>query len=333
MSPVSRFRPFIRLSTCWLVVALTCAAPVAAQPAGGPDEATRAEARRLGYEGLSAFDARRWAEAYERFRAAEELVHSPVFVLYMARAKLQLGDLIEASRLLSSVERAGSRGEDAAWQRAREDAAREQEALERRVPKLRVETDGEVGEHELQVDGAAAKLGATLRLNPGKHTVTLQVGDTRYVETVELVAAEGTRQLTLKLFQGSSPPNPAGETRPGPLAGPQRGSGDPGAASGVPTWLSLGIMGLGAVSLGVSGFSWLEASDRADAAKEGCVDKVCPKENESAKDDALFYAGVSTWTLVGGAALLVGGGVLWLTSDSTTQVGIAPRNVVLRTAF
>lgn len=111
----------------------------------------------------------------------------------MARAKLQLGDLIEASRLLSSVERAGSRGEDAAWQRAREDAAREQEALERRVPKLRAETDGEVGEHELQVDGAAAKLGATLRLNPGKHTVTLQVGDTRYVETVELVAAEGTR--------------------------------------------------------------------------------------------------------------------------------------------
>ncbi len=313
---------------------LLCASPLAAQPASEPDEAARAEARRLGYEGLSAFDAKRWAEAFERFRAAEERVHSPVFVLYMARAKRKLGDLIEASRLLASVERAGKPGEDAAWQRARDDAARELDALELSIPKLHVETDTAPGEYELSVDGSAARLGEALRLNPGKHTVTLQAGGKRIVETVELVAAEGTRKLILKLEQRVSPPTPHSAQTSGLVKEPSATPADSASGAGVPTWLSLGMVGLGAVSLGVSGFSWLKANDRADAAKDGCVDKICPEENEAAKDDALFYAGVSTWTLIGGAALVVGGGVLWLTSSpDSTQVGVGPRQVVLRTTF
>lgn len=310
-----------------------CAMPAGAQ-AAGPDEATRAEARRLGYEGLSAFDAKRWAEAYERFRAAEELVHSPVFVLYMARAKVKLGDLMEGARLLASVERSGKPGEDAAWQRARDDAASELEAVERRIPKLQIEVDRQPSEYELQVDGTPAKLGEALRLNPGKHTVTLEADGERVVETVELVAAEGTRRLALNLERSVSPPKPAPAAEPLPLSDAGARPRD-ASASGVPTWVSLGMAGLGAVSLGVSGFAWLKANDRADAAKQGCEGTICPEENQGAKDDALFYADVSTWTLVGGAALVIGGGVLWLTSSSSeqSQVGVGPRHLVFRTAF
>ncbi|MCB9590176.1 MAG: hypothetical protein H6718_32480 [Polyangiaceae bacterium] len=323
-----------RLRAAWVALLLSVAAPVAAQPSE-PDEATRAEARRLGYDGLSAFEAKRWAVAYERFRAAEELVHSPVFVLYMARAKLKLGDLLEASRLLASVERSGRPGEDAAWQRARDDAAHELVELERRIPKLVVQAEPAPANYGLQVDGEAAKLGEPLRLNPGKHTVTLLVGQQRRVETLELAPAEGTRKLVLKLEEGSSPPRKATakatETPPQGDVG-QDTQGD--EATGVPAWLSFGMMGLGAVSLGVSGFAWLKANDQADAAKENCQGNVCPEENQGAKDDALLYANVSTWTLIGGAALVVGGGVLWLTSsDSKTQVGVGPRFVTVQSSF
>ncbi|MEZ4376084.1 MAG: hypothetical protein R3B07_35085 [Polyangiaceae bacterium] len=326
------------MQAAWVALLLSAAAPVGAQPSAGPDEATRAEARRLGYDGLSAFEAKRWAVAYERFRAAEELVHSPVFILYMARSKSKLGDLLEASRLLASVERSGSPGEDAAWQRARDDAALELQELERRIPKLVVEAAPAPADYSLQVDGSEARLGEALRLNPGKHTVTLRAGTERRVETLELVAAEGTRKLSLKLERGSSPPKETGKgpqtTAPGGLGDGALRDASSDESAGVPAWLSLGMLGIGAVSLGVSGFAWLKANDRADAAKQGCDGNICPRENTGAKDDALLYANVSTWTLIGGAALMVGGGVLWLTSsDSGTQVGVGPRFVTVQSSF
>src|SRR5690606_3720863 len=151
------------------------AAQVGAQ--ADPSAEDREGARALGYAGLSAFDSKRWAEAYEKFRAANELVYSPVFELYMARAKLQLGDLLASTALLKGLtERAVTPGEEPAWQRARDDAKLELEAVERRIPRLVVTLSGDQpASYSLEVDGVDVALGAARRLNPGKHTVKLQV--------------------------------------------------------------------------------------------------------------------------------------------------------------
>lgn len=327
-----RLRPLAFVISLSLLGQWGTAAPASAQPS--PSAEDREGARALGYAGLSAFDSKRWAEAYEKFRAANELVHSPVFELYMARAKLQLGDLLAATALLKALtESAGAPDEEPAWQRARDDAKQELEAVERRIPRLVVTLTGaQPARYSLEVDGVSVALGAERRLNPGKHTVKLQVGDQRVVESVELVQAEGTRQLTLSLKPAPKPPR---QDRAKAPAAPQGKTGADAASQGVPTWLSLSIMGLGAVSLGVSGVSWLAANAAADDAKAGCVDNRCPSDNEAFKDDALGYASVSTWTLVGGAAAVIGGGALWLFAGPSdgARVGVGPQRLLVSTTF
>ena len=87
----------------WLV-ALKAAAqepePRADDKSAQGDESARWAAERsavqLGHDGLALYEASRWSEAHERFQTAERLVHSPVFQLYMARCRRNMGRLIEA---------------------------------------------------------------------------------------------------------------------------------------------------------------------------------------------------------------------------------------------
>jgi hypothetical protein len=56
-----------------------------------------------GMEGLRQFAASNYAAAYENFQLAEELSHSPVFVLHMARSKVALGEIPAARELYRQV--------------------------------------------------------------------------------------------------------------------------------------------------------------------------------------------------------------------------------------
>src|SRR5262245_53956491 len=66
-----------------------------AQPA--PSETDRAID--AGQEAIALYRDGRWADAYDRFAVADRTTHSPVFVLYMARCKRNVGRLLDAKRL------------------------------------------------------------------------------------------------------------------------------------------------------------------------------------------------------------------------------------------
>src|ERR1700742_3765530 len=88
------FRGATRAIATALVLAL---GTVVVQPnAFAQSDDDRAGARVAATEGVKAINEKRWADAADLFTRAESLVHSPVHLLYLARAQVQLGKLVKA---------------------------------------------------------------------------------------------------------------------------------------------------------------------------------------------------------------------------------------------
>lgn len=123
------------------------------EPASGAPAVAAASARELGNRGLVAYSAGDFGAALEHFGRAEELAHSPVFRLYIARSLHALGRTEEARAVYQSIleevpageaESSGSGGQTSEstpsravpvpWLRARGEASRELEALSPTTP-------------------------------------------------------------------------------------------------------------------------------------------------------------------------------------------------------
>src|ERR1051325_10238960 len=96
-----------------------------------PPPNASAEAVSRGNEAIALFESGHWTEALARFREAEALYHSPVFVLYAARSLKNAGELQQAResyRRLLDETLAPEAPE--AWKRAQSDGRAELAALE-----------------------------------------------------------------------------------------------------------------------------------------------------------------------------------------------------------
>jgi hypothetical protein len=123
-----RFALSVLVALCSL-----CGAPLAAR-AQTPNHLTRnAEAVASGQRGLEAYKNDDWATAYSLFHRAETLAHSPVFLLYMARARERQGASSEALDLYARVARESLDGAPESWRSAVEQASREGGELRTRL--------------------------------------------------------------------------------------------------------------------------------------------------------------------------------------------------------
>src|SRR5688500_7692571 len=131
-------------------------APVFAQPEPLPGD--RAVA--LAQEGLKQYEAGAWAAAFEKFQQADAASHSPVFRLYMARAKRNLQKLIEARTVYRDL--VGEKLPDgalASWRQAQADGRAELNALESSIPTVVLNATGASAAATVQLDGRPAALG------------------------------------------------------------------------------------------------------------------------------------------------------------------------------
>ena len=103
----------------------------------------------IGRTAMSLFKEERWAAAYDKFSEAETVAHSPVFLLYMARCKRQLGELKAARALyVRVVEDKPPDGAPESWKNAQNEASKELVDL---FPRLRISVRG--GPAEVKLDG------------------------------------------------------------------------------------------------------------------------------------------------------------------------------------
>jgi len=260
-----------------IVLAIALLAPAAsAQSAAGPSDSDRAGARAAAMAGVEAFDAEKWQEALDYFLRAESIVHSPVHLSYIGRARAKLGQLVLAREALMKVvhEQANSPAAEAAKEEAEETLAE----IEPRIPQLTIQVEGADGRtFEVTVDGSpikAALVGIPGPVDPGKHLVRATAGKVQTEQEVTLAEAE-KKTLTLTL----PPPLPGEDAEAAPAAATTATAPPPDEAkpAGKGSGLLIGSIvgfGVGAAGIGFGVAFGLVASDKNEQASQLCLGAV-----------------------------------------------------------
>jgi hypothetical protein len=311
--------PMLRLEPLALVLALTAAAPVAAQqpapPADAPDgPAKRAE--KLFQEGLAASERGDYVGACAKFAASLDLVARPSTYLNLGTCNSEQGKLVAAYR---------SYMQGLALLPANDPRLAETtkliDALSGRVPRLAIALAPDTpAEATVRVDGeevARKDLGSVL-VDPGRHTISLRVPG-RVDATVEIDAAEGDRkrvELAPGPIDAAATPTPASEPPARSPAVPD----EPAAEDDTLFAAGLGVGAVGvasAIAAGVTG-GLIIAND--STIKDDCPDQRCNQEGIDLVDTNNTLLVVNAVTF-GVAAAGIGVGAALLIADAVMSSG------------
>jgi hypothetical protein len=298
-------------SSLWLAGSLLlCTGPAHAQT-----DDQRSGARAAATAGGQAYMSGRWADAVDMFTRAESMVHSPVHLLYMARAYEKLGSLVKARESYIRITNEDlPAGASQPIKEAKSDAQKELDALEPRVPYVSVVVQG-VGPKPVTVtmDGVnvpPALLGVPRPVDPGEHKFeAVAEGMDSAISSISV--KEGRSEtVVLTLHPGSAPAAqpPVGYAAPvypgGAGAPPEADSGKHGPSP--LTWVAFGVGGVGLV---VGTVFALKSSSKVDDANNLChlpgpdgTRTYCSPQASSLDDDA---RSAKTISLVG----FIAGGV------------------------
>jgi hypothetical protein len=294
------------------------------------DDATRAAARALGYEGINEYQAGKYATAAEKLDRAYRALKAPSLGLWSARAFEKAGRLLAASERLIEVTRLDPKSGDVEVQKkAQADAQTELSALERRIPNLVIEVTGPGADGaSVTVNGSvvpAALIGVKRPVDPGSVTINAETDGARASSTV--VVAEGETKRVRLALRGGGATVPASKSAP---AAPLTGSGEPVPAAvtdensdGGRRTLGWIVLGAGAAGLAAGGVTGILAMTGRSSI-EGCEGTACPP---SERDEVKSYNRMRTISTIGfiaGGVLAAGGLTLVLTAPNETASARAP---------
>jgi hypothetical protein len=318
---------FIRTATLALLAsAVTFASPPS--HAQTTDDATRAAARQLGYDGIADFQGGKYDAAADKLDRAYRALRAPSLGLWSARAFVKTGKLVSASERYMEVLRLDPGAGDVAVQRqAQADAEVDHAALAPRIPSVVVMVEGAPAEKvAVTVNGVAlpsSLVGVKRPVDPGAVNVDGAHAGATASETVNLAEGE-TKSVTLRFApvatqappaRPSAAPPPTG-SKPadhvGPSASSQRSIG----------FIVLGAGGIGILTGATAG--GLAISTRSSA--QGCQGTNCPTSEKDTVDSYNRLRMISSVGLIAGAALAATGAVLIFTapSQASTETAASP---------
>ena len=301
----------------------------------------RATARDAANSGRAAFEAGQFEKAIDQFTRAEQLVHAPPHLLYLARAQAKLGKLVAAHETYLKITRETLKpNAPKAFSDAQGFAETELQAVDARLPYVTVTLQGAPAEGvSIDMDGTllpSAMIGIPLPTDPGQHV--FKATGSAVSEPVTLRIAEAAKQtVVLKahpvaVAPPTTPVTPvtAGTTStnpPPPDAGSQGTSG-----LRVASYVSFGV---GAIGLGVGTVFLLKAKSSDDEA--GKLFDQCTTidpggdcgptrdEYESKNSDANSQRSIGITSMIAGG-VGVAAGVTFLLLDVSKSSNTARRN-------
>lgn len=285
------------------------------------DDETRGAARKLGTEGVKAYQAGDYDLASEKLERAFSLLEAPSLGLWSARALEKKGQLVKAAERYLKTTRlpVEAGGEANVQEQAKADAATEREALLPRIPELVIEIEGaEPSEVEVTINGApvkAALIGTARPTDPGPAEIVARSGSNEVRQRIDLEEGQ-SRTVTLNLETGQAiaregESEPKGESKAAALADDAPSSA-PKSRWQIPvgwTFLGLGVAGLatGGITAGIA------ASDYNTLSMD-CPDDTCP-----AGSDVSAY---NTMRIVSSVGFIAGG---VLAATGVTFLLLAPK--------
>lgn len=286
--------------------------PAQAQPGGS------AKAEALFLEGRRAQQKGDQTTACAKFRDSLELAQVANTVFNVAQCDERDGKLVAAlarwNQGMSMLKPGDPRGRV-----ARERVA----ALELKVPRLTIDlASGAPPSSRVSTDGEpleAAKLGAPLPLDPGRHSVVVEAPG-RFEQRFEVDLAEGMK-VSLRVAPGSV--KPESEPPKGGNAGdvPPVKPPEPGSNGRRTLGFVIGGAGvLGLVAAGVTGGMLMARDGRIE---EQCEDKRCTPEGRALIDGSgpLFIGNAIAWG-VGVAGIGVGAYLLLSSGEDSSSDGV-----------
>jgi hypothetical protein len=288
----------------------------------------------LAREGKDAYDRGDWKTALDLFSAAERRAHSPVMLLYVARCRRNLGQLVTARESYAALaEEALADDAPEPFKAAKVDAKKDLEVLEPRIPRVSVALKNLPPTAVILLDQrvlGAAELASPIPLDPGTYELRAMVDGTE-IGRAEVKAVEGARSdVTL-------------EGKPAPPLVPNIVPSAPKpAASKDPTLVVLGTIGLvlGAGGIGAGIATRVMAFDIVEDVKSRCVAGFCLAEDEAEIHRATGLQTGSTIGLVLGGAVVATGITLLIVSATeddasapTVTLRAGPRGLTLSGGF
>jgi hypothetical protein len=308
-------------------VSLFVAGQAHAEPTAGDKET----ARRLMAEGRTHRRAGDAKGALQSFLAADAIMQVPTTGLEVAKAELELGQLVEARDKLLTVTRLPVEGrEPRAFSEARATAKTLGAEVEPRIPSLTVKLQNlpAGSSPKVTVDGVAIPAGALTApraVDPGHHVVAASAGGDPHETAVDVREGE-TKDVVVDLGAGGAP---VATDEPASGPAPTNASKDQANTWRLVSYAGFGVGGAGLIMGSVTGL--LAISDFSSAKKQGCVSGKCPPAADPELNKASTMATVSTvgFILAGvGAGVGIAGFVLSRQSPHPEPTPAAPPETV-----
>ena len=255
------------------------------------------------------------------FSRAESLVHSPMHLLFKARALAQLGQLVNARETYQEIIHDQATSPSPTLTKAQDAAKSEDQALEPRLAKITIKVDGPgAANATVTMDGAAvpaALLGLSHPVDPGEHHFQASSGGAQGGAASVTLAEGGTSTVTLTLAPASAA---TGEVLPAPNgaanasasgASSSPAPSDTGASESNGSGLRTGAyvaLGVGVVGLAVGTAFAFKSKGKYDDADGLCPSSPCTLTSAQATQRAQLRddgASAKTVALVG----FIAGGV------------------------
>ena len=270
-----------------LVAGLAVASPSFAR---GETDRDRAAARSAADAGADAFDQGRYAQALELFGRAEQLVHAPTHLLFMARSLAKLGRLVESHEAyMKIVNEQLAADAPKAFKTARAEAEDEIVGVEARLAHVTVTVRGPNAPTAAlridQTDVPAAEQGIPIPMDPGTHVFSARAGGVQSNERTLTLREGGNASVELTLgnpASSGSGPATASNQPPATTNDVQPDGGQASKHGSARRIVAYSSFGLAAVGAGVGAYFAASAfrnrrdatalHDACESTDTGCTD-------------------------------------------------------------
>ena len=292
-----------------LGASLLCTAVPASAAEPSPQDI--AQARELGGQAQTAFEAGKYAESEKLWAAAQNLYPAaPTLTLGLARTQAKLGHFVLAQESYNKIIREQGQASNLspAFKDALESARNEVPSVSSKLGSVVLKVDSGSVTPTVTLDGApvsAAGLGLERPVDPGVHAVHAEAPGYKPADTSFQVSSAGKAQATLVLEKAPQAAVATTTTTTTTTSGSKLSTRKK---------VAIGAFGVGGAGLLLGAITGLVAVSKHSKLSDKCPNDLCPASLQSDYDSYKTMGTLSTIGFIVGGVGAGAGAFLWFTA-------------------